>query len=208
MKSPTYWHLQGSSLMVWLSLSCFKSLSEVVLQKYRFSRCFFRATVAAAILLACWFSTSPALADGPYGTASAAERLGCQSEGYDPVDTWSLRLSGDAYPGIGHVKVLVRPSPSDPSNNRICAITYHGNRTWGDVRRTVIEVGSEPKGNGTQDIYFWDRGDYRYHTDGRAITPGEGRCAVIHAFIKSADGTQTYQVWIDQNDVPDSLFCN
>ena len=174
------------------------------MQKHRFTQVALAASFAALPVIV----PSPALADGPSGSASEAEMLGCQSDGYDYVDDWYLRYNGDAKPGMGHVKVLIRPSPSNPENTRVCAITYHGDNNWGASRSTGIEIGSEPKGNGTQDLYFWDRGDYRYHTDGRAITPGEGRCAVIHAFVKSADGTKTYQVWVDQNDVPDSYFCN
>ena len=178
---------------------------EVILQKHRFISLVVAAVAAVALPV---MTPSPALADGPTGSASQAELLGCQSEGYKQIGTWSLRYGGDAKPGVGHVKVLVRPSPSNPDNTRVCAITYHGDNTWGNSRSTGIEIGSEPKGNGTQDIYFWDRGNFRYHTDGRAITPGNNRCAVIHAYIKSADGTKTYQVWIDQNDVADRYFCN
>lgn len=152
---------------------------------------------------------SPAFADGgPYGSASTAERLGCQTSGYKHLGTWALRYGGTAYPGVGSVVVYYRPSPSNPNDVRVCAITYHGSSLQGDSRYTAIEVGSEPLGNGTQDLYFWDRGYYRYHTDGRAITPGRGRCAVIHGVIKSADGSRTYSVWIDQNNVADSAFCN
>lgn len=175
------------------------------MQKYRF----IRLTILLIITLAVPVITpSPALASGPSGSASEAEMIGCQSEGYDPIDDWALRYGGEAKPGMGHVKVQVRPSPSDPDKIRVCAQTYHGSNNWGDLRVTGIEVGSEPKGDGIQDRYFWDIGDFRYHSDGRAITPGEDRCVVIHAFVKSADGSKTYGVWIDQNDVPDSLFCN
>lgn len=176
------------------------------MQKHRFiSRLVVTFTIGLVFPLV---TPSPALADDPSGSASESEMLGCQTEGYKPIGTWALRYGGEAKPGIGHVKVLVRPSPSNPDNTRVCAITYHGDGTWGESRYTAIEIGSEPKGNGTQDLYFWDRGTYRYHTDGRAITPGGDRCAVIHGVIKSADGSKTFQVWIDQNDVADSYFCN
>lgn len=172
------------------------------MQKYRYI-----LSIIIAIIATMVFPTS-AHADGPYGSASEAERNGCQSDDYDDLDTWFLRLNGENHPGVGDVRVYVRPSPSNPSNIRVCAITYHGSNTWGNDRITKIEVGSEPKGHGTQDLYFWDSGNFSYHTDGRAITPGEGRCAVIHAVIKSENGNVTYQRWIDQSNVPDRLFCN
>lgn len=177
------------------------------MQKHRFISKFI---IAAAIAVAFPVMTpSPALADGPYGSASESERLGCQSDGYKLLNTWALRYSGDAHEGIGYVMFLVRPSPSNPDNIRVCAIVYHGDNTWGLPRYTALEVGSEPRGsNSTQDLFFWDTGTFRYHTDGRAITPGMNRCAVIHGLIKSADGTKSYQVWIDQEDVADSNICN
>lgn len=176
------------------------------MQKHRFISLIITAAIAVMLPV---MIPSPALADGgPSGSASEAEMLGCQSDGYEQIAARSVRYGGDAYPGVGVVIVWSRPSPSNPDNVRVCAVTYHGSSLQGDLRYTAIEVGSEPQGNGVQDLYFWDRGDYRYHTDGRAITPGGDRCAVIHGVIKSADGSRTYQVWIDQNSLADSLICN
>ena len=168
------------------------------------------ALMIATVAIIAAIVPSPALASGDLGSTSDAERNSCIRTGYDQGTggTWALRSSGDAYENIGYVHIRTRVSPSNPDNMRICAFTRHGSSTWDKYRITAVEVGSEPQGNGTQDLYFWDRANYARYTEGRAITPGSGRCAVIHATLKSADGTKTYQVWVDQNDVPDSWFCN
>lgn len=199
-----------------VSFVLFQPRMEVCMQKHRFisrirktHKLMIALSIAAAAIVAA-IIPSPALASGDLGSTSDAERKGCLGTGYDQGNggSWALRYGGDAYQNIGYVQIRTRQSPSNPDNMRVCAVTWHGSSTWDKYRITAVEVGSEPKGNGTQDLYFWDRANYARYTEGRAITPGSGRCAVIHATLKSADGTKTYQVWVDQNDVPDSWFCN
>lgn len=187
------------------------------MQKNRFiSRIRKAGAVKAALLIAVVAAIvavivpSPALASGDLGSTSDAERQGCLGTAYDQGNggTWALRYGGDAYQNIGYVQIRTRVSPSDPNKRRVCAVTWHGTSTWDKYRITAVEVGSQPKGGGTQDLYFWDKANYKRYTEGRAITPGSGRCAVVHATLVSADGTKTFQVWVNQFDVPDSWFCS
>jgi hypothetical protein len=195
----------------------FQKPMEVDVQKNRFIMRIRKVSMAklAVLLVAAAAAItvvipSPALASGDLGSTSAAERDGCLGTGYDQGNggTWALRYGGTAYQGIGYIRIRTRQSPSDPNKVRVCAVTWHGTTTWDKYRITAVEVGSQPKGGGTQDLYFWDRANYARYTEGRAITPGSGRCAVIHATIVSADGTKTYSVWVNQFDVPDAWFCN
>jgi hypothetical protein len=195
----------------------FQRPMEVDVQKNRFiSRIRKLGTLKAAVLLVTLAAAlavivpSPALASGPLGSTSDAEKMGCLGTGYDQGNgsSKSVRYGGDAYQGIGYVQFRTRVSPSNPDNIRVCAVTWHGTTTWDKYRVTSVEVGSQPKGGGTQDLYFYDSANYKRYTEGRAITPGSGRCAVIHATIKSADGSKTYSVWVNQFDVPDAWFCN
>lgn len=173
------------------------------MQKHRFIRI---ATFTTALVATVPLTTGSAAASGPYGNASEAERLGCQSDGYRTIQSWDLRRGGERRPGIGATQILNRPSPSDNSDVRVCAMTKHGSRTYGDRYFTKVMVGSEDKGGGDRVWYYYDEGRYPTFAGGRAITPGNGRCAVVRG-IMVVNGKK-FAVTVTQNNVPDDKFCN
>ncbi|HEX8390648.1 MAG TPA: hypothetical protein VF597_04465 [Candidatus Saccharimonadales bacterium] len=174
------------------------------MQKHRFTIRIASAAIIAAGTLTVM--TPAAQAAGDYGNASRSERLGCQPEAYSSLDDWALGRHGTLRPGIGHFKVLTRSSPSDEDYIRLCAITQHGSRTWNRPRFTKIAIYTQARGEHALSRRFWDSGRFRKHTDGRAITPARGRCAVFHGVIRH--GGKNYQRMVTQfNTNPDKL-CN
>ena len=162
-------------------------------QKHR--SIFIIPTIVGVVLGLVALAASPAAAAGPYGNASRAERLGCQTASYHGGADYDLRGPHGAKRGdIGAVLFYVRPSPSRPGDERLCALTKHGHRTYGKTRYTSIEVGTVPKRGGTQSLRYRDAGNFKKFSSGRAITPSKGRCVVIHGVEKHA--RKTFQIWI------------
>lgn len=141
-------------------------------------------------------STVAERSGGPSGEASAAERRGCQSDGYNTVGTWYLRYHGKARSDIGALHILKRSSPSNASYDRFCAMTLHKGKTYGEVRLTKVIIYSEDQGGGNRDKLFYDSGYYDGYAGGRAITPGEDRCALIKGSIRH--GGKTFKVSVGQ----------
>lgn len=178
------------------------------MQSHRFKTLIAVPAVSLGLAVSTVLSAPAAFASGPSGSASQAEKIGCQSSGYRTIDTWDLMRGGTRYPGIGYGQILWRPSPSHPNRDiRVCAITKHGYRTWGDKLVTDVEVGTQPHGGGEQIRHFWDDGLHWYYTQGRAITPAQGRCAVIHIKMIGKYG-KVYSRWIGQFNMPDKYICN
>lgn len=135
--------------------------------------------ISATVLMGVLSSfASPAQA-----APSEEEKQGCTNDDYDRLRDFPVRgpNGSDRY-DIGYGPYYERPSPSQDGNERACEYL----RLSDDIGQAwmLIKVGTYKKSGGDRIWYYSDSGTFSTRTDGMAITPQEGRCAIFKLVIK------------------------